>query len=144
MSRYLLRLVLITGIFYFIFPQIPGVHAQGSFTLAFLIGILLSLLGTFVEYAAIAFSCRLKKKTFRSALTLLIPSWIFGFGVLPVFSLLWLSFLIAPEFNFDGWMPAIMGGVLVLSVGVITGGCVHVQITKKLPTIVLPSSIRAK
>ncbi len=136
MSRYLLRLVLVTGIFYFIFPLVPGVHFEGSFSQALLIGILLSLLGTFIEYSAIAFSARMKNKTFRTAFTLLVPAWIFGFGLLPVFTLMCLDFLLSPEFNIEGLLPAIMGGVLVFAVGVITGGCVHVQITKNVPKLV--------
>ncbi len=128
MTRHLMRLALTAGAFYFLFPLIPGAHFEGNFAHALLAGILFAILGWCVEFFAIAVSAILTIGTLGMALILLIPAWLFGFWLLPACALRLVADFMPAVLSFSGWMPAIVGGLIMLFIGVITSGDVHVRV----------------
>lgn len=130
MTRHLIRLVLTASAFYFLIPLIPGASFHGNFAHAILAGILFAVLGWCVEFFAIAISALLTIATLGMALLLLIPAWLFGFWFLTACALRLVADVMPSVLSFSGWMPAILGGLIMLFVGVITSGDVHMQVRK--------------
>jgi uncharacterized membrane protein YvlD (DUF360 family) len=122
MTRYLLRLFLIAGVFYFILPLIPGIRFHGSFLYALGAGVLFAFLGWLVEAIAIAITAVLTVSTLGLALVVLIPAWLLGFWLLPAVVLKLVADFMPAELAIAGWLPAIWGGLVMLVVGVLTSG----------------------
>jgi hypothetical protein len=125
MTNYLIRLVLITSAFYWIFPMIPGIQFHGNFVHAVGAGVLFAFLGWVVESFAIAISAILAIGTFGMALLVLIPAWVLGFWLLPALVLRYVSDIMPATLSFTGWTPAIWGGLVMLAIGIATSGDVH-------------------
>jgi hypothetical protein len=130
MIRYLVRLGLIASAFYFLFPIIPGVQFHGSFIHALLAGALFAFLGWLVEFAAIAASTVLAIGTLGMALILLIPAWLFGFWLIPAVVLRLVADFMPSTLTFSGWIPAIVGGLIMLCIGMATSADVYKKIRK--------------
>jgi uncharacterized membrane protein YvlD (DUF360 family) len=124
MTRFLLRLVLIAGAFYLILPAIPGITFHGNFMYALGAGILFSILGWIVEAIAIAITAMLTIGTLGLGLLVLIPAWFLGFWLLPAVALKWVADLMPAELSIHGWFPAILGGLVMLVIGIITSSSV--------------------
>jgi Mycobacterial 4 TMS phage holin, superfamily IV len=122
MKRYLIRIVLLAATFEFLFPLIPGVRFHGSFLHAMLAGVLFAFLGWVVETLAIAISAVMTVGTLGLALIVLVPAWFIGFWLLPAVALKWVADFMPSTLSFHGWMPAILGGLAMLLVGVLTSG----------------------
>lgn len=125
MTRYLIRLVLIAGAFYFIFPMIPGITFHGNFIHALGAGVVFAFLGWIVESFAIALSAMLAIGTFGLALLILIPAWVLGFWLLPALVLRYVADFMPATLAFTGWEPAIWGGLIMLIIGIATTGKIH-------------------
>jgi uncharacterized membrane protein YvlD (DUF360 family) len=128
MTRHLMRLALTASAFFFLFPLIPGANFHGNFAHAILAGILFSILGWCVEISAISISALLAIGTLGMALILLIPAWLFGFWLLPACALRLVADFMPSILTFSGWIPAIWGGLIMLFIGVITSGDIHVRV----------------
>lgn len=125
MKRYLTRLLLFACAFYFLLPAIPGVAFHGNFLHAILAGALFAFIGWLVEFMAITFSAIVTIGTLGMALLVLIPAWILGFWFLPAVALRIVASLMPSILDFDGWIPAICGGLIMLLIGIITSGDAH-------------------
>jgi len=130
MTRYLIRLVLSAGAFYFLFPMIPGVQFHGNFLYALLSGALFALLGWIVESVAIALSAILAISTLALALFVLVPAWLLGFWLLPAVALRFVADFMPSTLSFSGWTPAIWGGLIMLVIGLITSGGFHKKLKR--------------
>jgi uncharacterized membrane protein YvlD (DUF360 family) len=130
MSRYLIRLLLIAGAFYLVFPMIPGVQFHGNFIHALLAGALFAFLGWLVEFGAMTISTILTITTLGLALIVLIPAWLFGFWLLPAVALRFVADFMPSVLNFSGWIPAIWGGLIMLLIGIATSGDTHRKIRR--------------
>jgi uncharacterized membrane protein YvlD (DUF360 family) len=128
MLRHLIRLALSASAFYFLIPLIPGAAFHGNFAHALLAGILFAIAGWVVEFFAIAISTILTITTLGMALFLLIPLWLLGFWLIPALALRMVAELMPSVLMFSGWLPAILGGLIMLFIGVITSGDIHVKI----------------
>lgn len=128
MLRHLIRLTLSAGAFYFLIPLIPGASFQGNFAHALLAGVLFAIAGWTVEFLAIAASTILTITTLGMALFLLVPVWLFGFWMLPAVALRMVADLIPSVLAFNGWTPAILGGLIMLFIGIITSGDMHIRV----------------
>ncbi len=122
MTSFLIRLALIAAAFYFVLPMIPGITFHGSFMYALGAGVLFAVLGWIVEAIAIALTAMLTIGTFGLALVVLIPAWLLGFWLLPAIVLKLVADFIPAEFAVHGWVPAILGGLVMLVIGVVTSG----------------------
>ncbi len=119
MQRYFLRLILITAAFHCIFPLIPGFHYRGSVLHSIPVGIIFTTLGSVVEVFFISLSQMLRMRIQK--IYLLIPAWFLGFGVLPAILLKCFTHSASPDISFSGWEPAIVGGILIFCIGIVTG-----------------------
>ena len=122
MKRQLLRVLLIALALYFIFPHIDGIHVYGSFMHVFIAAIAFAFLGWLVESLAILLSALWAITTLGLALIVLVPVWLLGFWLLPAFVLKLLSHFMPTYINIFGWVPAIIGGLVMLFIGIITSG----------------------
>jgi len=122
LNRQILRVALISLAFYFIFPQIPGIQVHGSFLHVFIAGIVFTLLGWLVETLAIALTAVLTLGTLGMALVVLIPLWLFGFWLIPAYVLKLTADVMPTYMTIAGWTPAILGGLIMLVIGIVTGG----------------------
>lgn len=120
MTRQIIRLLLIAATFYFVFPMIPGIEVHGSFAHVLLAALVFAVLGWIVETLAIAMSAIATITTLGMALLVLIPLWVLGFWLIPAFVLKLLSDLMPSYMSISGWTPAVLGGLLMLVVGMIT------------------------
>jgi hypothetical protein len=134
MTSYLIRLALIASTFYFIFPMIPGVQFHGNILQAFLAGALFAFMGWVVESLAIAITALFAIGTLGLGLLILIPAWILGFWLLPAVVLKITAEIMPATLTLNGWEPAIWGGLIMLVIGIITGGKVPQRITKTTKT----------
>jgi uncharacterized membrane protein YvlD (DUF360 family) len=137
MTRYLIRLVLIAGAFYFLLPMIPGVHFNGNFVYALLCGALFAFVGWVVESVAIALTAVLAIATLGLALIVLVPAWLLGFWLLPAVVLKLVADVMPNILVFSGWMPAIWSGLIMLLIGVATSGDVHKKVIRTQETTVV-------
>jgi uncharacterized membrane protein YvlD (DUF360 family) len=130
MSKHVLRLLLTSAAFYFVFPVIPGVQFHGNLVHALLAGALFSFFGWIVEFLAITLSAVLAVSTLGMALIILTPAWLFGFWLLPAVVLRMVADLMPSTLQFSGWIPAIEGGLLMLVIGIVTGSNTHASMNK--------------
>jgi uncharacterized membrane protein YvlD (DUF360 family) len=121
-ARILIRILLIAVAFYFIFPMIPGIDVHGGFTHVFIAAALFGLFGWLVEVIAIAVTAVLTVTTLGMALLVLVPLWLLGFWLLPALTLKLMADFMPQTLTIHGWIPAIEGGLLMLLIGVGTGG----------------------
>jgi hypothetical protein len=122
MNRFLVRVLLMACAFYFLLPVIGGISFHGTFLQALGVGLLFGLLAWVLEVVAIAVSAMLAISTFGVALLILIPLWVVGYWLFPALVLKLLADLLPAYLTVSGWGPAILGGLVLLVVGVITGG----------------------
>lgn len=122
MTRYMIRLLLISAAFFFVFPMIPGIQFHGNFAHALVVGMLFAFIGWIVESFAIAISALLTLGTLGMALVILIPAWILGFWLLPALALMYVAQLVPGSLSFAGWQPAMWGGLIMLGIGIVTSG----------------------
>jgi len=120
--RLSVRLLLIALALYFVFPKIEGIQIHGTFLHILVAAVAFSFLGWLVELIAITISAFAAIGTLGLALLILVPLWIFGFWLLPAFVLKLLADLMPTYLTISGWMPAILGGLVMLVIGVLTGG----------------------
>lgn len=122
MNRQLFRVLLIALAFYFVFPKIPGMHVHGGFVHLLVAAFVFALLGWLVETIAIACSTIVTIGTLGLALVIVIPLWMFGFWLIPAIVLKLLATLMPSYLTMSGWNPAILGGLVMLLIGIVTGG----------------------
>lgn len=120
--EFLIRLALKAAAFVFLLPMIGGIAFHGNFVAAVCLAIVFSLMLWAVELGAMALSAYLTVMTFGVALLILIPVWLLGFWLLPAFALKLVADFMPQFFTVAGWGPAILGGLLLMVVSMVTGG----------------------
>ncbi|HEY9777826.1 MAG TPA: phage holin family protein [Planktothrix sp.] len=120
MTRFFIRLALIACAFYFVFPMIPGLAYHGTFVHALVAGLVFAVLGWVVETIAVAVTALLAIGTLGLGLLVLIPIWLLGFWILPAVALKWTADFMPATLAISGWTPAILGGLVMLLIGVVT------------------------
>jgi uncharacterized membrane protein YvlD (DUF360 family) len=120
--RWLLRLLLTALTFAFVLPLIHGIDFHGGMIAALCLAILFGIMLWVVDVIAIMLTAALAVGTLGLALLWLIPIWILGFWLLPVFALKLVAHFMPSYFTVAGWEPAILGGLVLLLVGMLTSG----------------------
>ena len=123
----LLRLAIKALAFIYLLPLIQGISIHGSFVTAVCLAIFFSIMLWGVELLAVAVSTVLAVSTVGLALIYLIPMWILGFWLLPAFALKLVSDFMPHYMTVAGWTPAILGGLLLMVVSMITGSLVRTR-----------------
>ncbi len=122
MKAQLIRITLIALAFYFLFPMIPGIDVHGGFVHVFFAAFVFGIFGWLVEVCAVALTAVLAVTTLGMALLVLIPLWLLGFWLLPAVALKVMADFMPHTLTIQGWIPAIEGGLLMLLIGIVTGG----------------------
>lgn len=120
--EFLIRLALKALAFVYLLPMLGGIDFHGNFVAAFGLAIVFSLMLWGVELGAMALSAYLTVMTFGLALLVLVPVWLLGFWLLPAFALKLVADFMPQYFTVAGWGPAILGGLLMMVVSLVTGG----------------------
>jgi hypothetical protein len=126
MMRLMTRLLLTALAFIAILPHIHGISFHGTFFQALILAILFSLILWVVDFVAVALSAAAAIGTFGVALLWLIPLWILGFWLLPAVALKVVSD-VTPYLSIVGWLPAVLGGLVMLMIGMVTSSNVWRQ-----------------
>jgi uncharacterized membrane protein YvlD (DUF360 family) len=116
----LVRLLIKALAFVFLLPMVPGIHMHGGFMVAVGLAIFFSVMQWVVELVAMALSAYLAISTLGMALLLLIPMWLLGFWLLPAMALKLVADFMPEYLAVSGWMPAVLGGLILFVVGMIT------------------------
>jgi Membrane protein of unknown function. len=130
MKRFILRLLLVACAFNFVLPLIPGFQFKGDFWQAILVGVMFSVIAWVVEFLAVTISTVMTISTLGLALLLIIPLWIVGFWLLPAVILKLTADALPAYLAIKGWMPAILGGLVMLLVGGLTSDGSKFRITR--------------
>jgi uncharacterized membrane protein YvlD (DUF360 family) len=131
MINFLIRVLLMACVFYFALPMIHGITFHGTFLHAAVVGAVFAVVGWALESVAIALTAIMAIGTLGLALIVLVPAWILGFWILPAIALKLVAQFMPTSLSIEGWMPAIWGGLVMLAVGLITGGNVYKKVTQK-------------
>ncbi len=105
--HFLIRLLINGIVFYLIARYVPGIHANGfgsAVLAAFIFGIVNAIIRPIV-------------------LLLTLPFTIITLGLFVIIVnalMFWLATWIAPGFKVDGFVPALIGGIIMAIVGMIT------------------------
>jgi hypothetical protein len=122
MIRLLIRILVLAFAFYFVLPMIGGINFHGNFMHAIGAGILFGIMSWILEMIAIAVSAMLAISTWGLALLVLVPLWLVGYWLFPAFVLKVVADMMPSILTIHGWGPAILGGLIMLVVGIFTGG----------------------
>ena len=122
MIRLLARIILSALAFTSILPLIHGIDFHGHFAQALMLSVVFALMLWLVDIMAVALSAVATIGTLGVALLWLIPLWILGFWLLPAVALKVVSDIMPRYLTIQGWMPAILGGLVLLIVSLVTSG----------------------
>lgn len=118
--RLIARLLLSAVAFTSILPMIHGIDFHGNFVQALILAIVFGLMLWVVDIIAVAVSAVAAVGTLGAALLLLIPLWILGFWLLPAVALKLVSDIMPNYLSIQGWAPAIVGGLVMLGISMLT------------------------
>jgi uncharacterized membrane protein YvlD (DUF360 family) len=120
--RFLIRVILKALAFIYLLPMIGGIAFHGSFVAAIGLAILFSIMLWLVELGAVALATYFTITTFGLALLVLIPLYLLGFWLLPAFALKLVADFMPQYLAVAGWGPAVLGGLVMLVISMVTGG----------------------
>lgn len=122
MVRMIARLLLSALAFTLLFPAIPGMDFHGNFAQALVLSVVFSIMLWLVDVLALAISAALTISTLGLALLWLIPLWFIGFWLLPAVTLKVVAEMMPAHLTINGWLPAILGGLVMLVISMATSG----------------------
>ncbi len=120
MIRLFVRLLLTALAFAFLLPLIPGIDFHGNMTAAFIMAIMFAIMSWVVDIVAVLLSALMTIGSLGMALLWLIPLWILGFWLLPAVALILVSDTMPSYLSVHGWIPAAIGGLVMLVIGALT------------------------
>jgi uncharacterized membrane protein YvlD (DUF360 family) len=118
--KLILKLVLSALAFTSILPFVHGIDFHGNFVIAMALAFLFGIMLWIVDLLAVALSAVLTITSLGLALVWLIPLWIFGFWLLPAVALKLVADIAPGYLTISGWLPAVIGGLIMLIIGVLT------------------------
>ncbi len=120
MLRFILKLIFTALVFTSILPLIPGITFHGNFVAAIVLAFFFGIMLWLVDLLAMTISAMLTVGSLGLALLILVPLWIFGFWLLPAVALKLLASFFPTHLTIEGWLPAILGGLVMLFIGIFT------------------------
>lgn len=120
MMRLIARLLLTALAFTSILPMINGIDFHGNYWNALLLAVIFGLMLWIVDIIAVAISAMATISSFGLALLILVPLWLLGFWLLPAVALKLVSDLAPNYLRIEGWLPAILGGLVMLGISMLT------------------------
>ena len=122
MVRLLIRVVLSALAFIYVLPMISGIQFHGGLVAAMGMALFFGIMVWLVDAAAIALSALITVGTLGLALLWLIPLWLLGFWILPAVALKLVSDFMPSYLSVTGWIPAILGSLVLMFISLITSG----------------------
>jgi len=120
MFKLLIRVLLFALAFLFVLPHINGIQFHGNFMEAVGLGAAFALMSWLVGRVAGWLTAVLAIGTLGLGLLVLVPLWLFGFWLLPVFALKLVAAVLPAYLTVSGWGPAILGGLVMLVISIFT------------------------
>lgn len=120
MKLFIIKLVVTALAFAVVLPMIPGISFHGGFLTAILVSLIFGVMLWFTDLVALAVSAMLTISSLGLALIWLIPLWIVGFWLLPAVALRLVADVMPGTLTITGWVPAIVGGLIMLFIGMFT------------------------
>jgi hypothetical protein len=118
--KIILKLLLTAAAFLWILPLIPGIKFHGGLLAALILALFFAIMLWVVDLVALAISALLAIGSLGLALIWLIPLWLFGFWLLPAVALKVVADVWPTNLIVVGWLPAILGGLVMLLIGIFT------------------------
>lgn len=114
--------VLLTGLFFWLLmPKIKGARFTGSALEAFLYAAVFQLVMLGVQYALFLGAMLVGVATLGIGLIIVAFGIIFFFWMLPAVGLQVMAWAFPRSFGFDTWTPAILSGLVLLLISMISG-----------------------
>jgi len=117
MIKFAIRILLSALVFTYIFPKIGGVHFSGAFWPE---GILYGVLMAAVSWVFVKLVQLFVVGTLGLGALIVIPFYLFGFWLIPALQLQALAHFFPQHLAFDGWGGAIIGGLVLMLVNLLT------------------------
>ena len=114
------RILLSALAFAYILPMIHGIDFHGSFVAAIGLAVFFGIAVWIVDIGAVALSAVVAVGTLGLALLWLVPLWLLAFWLLPAVALKVVAQFFPAYLTIDGWLPAILGGLVMLAIGMAT------------------------
>jgi len=130
MGRFLIRILLSALAFIYILPMIGGIQFHGGLVAAIGMALFFGIVVWLVDVVAIALSAVITVGTLGLALLWLIPLWLLGFWILPAVALRLLSDFMPSYLSVTGWIPAILGSLVLMLIGLVTSGSTYKTIRR--------------
>src|SRR5271170_5361917 len=118
--KLIIQIVLTALAFLFVLPMIHGISFHGNFVTALIFSLFFGIMLWVVDVVAIAVSAIITVGSLGLALLWLIPVWILGFWLLPAVTLKISADLLPAYLTVTGWVPAILGGLVLMAIGMLT------------------------
>jgi uncharacterized membrane protein YvlD (DUF360 family) len=118
--RLIARLLLTALAFTSILPMIGGIDFHGNYWNALLLAVVFGLMLWIVDIIAVAISAIAAVGTLGAALLVLVPLWLLGFWLLPAVALKLVSDVAPNYLSIEGWLPAILGGLVMMGISMLT------------------------
>lgn len=122
LMRLILKLVFTALAFIWVLPWIHGIDFNGNFVTALVLALFFGIMLWLVDLLAVALSAVLTIGSLGLALLWLIPLWVLGFWILPAVALRLVADFFPSYLTVAGWTPAILGGLIMLFIGMLTNG----------------------
>jgi len=122
MIRFLVRTALGAAAFFYVLPHIEGISFHGGWVSAIGLAIFFSLMLWGVETLLFLVSALLTFSTLGLALLVIVPLWLLGFWLIPALALKLLADFMPNTLEVTGWWPAILGGLILLVIMIVTKG----------------------
>jgi uncharacterized membrane protein YvlD (DUF360 family) len=129
MTKLLIRIGVQALTIAFLLPQIPGIHMHGGFGTAIILAVFFSAMLWAVEALTAALAAVWTVTTLGLALLVIIPLWILGFWIFPAVALKVVADFMPDALSVSSWLSAVLGGLVLLIVGMLTGGATSFQST---------------
>ena len=130
----LIRVILEALAFLYLLPMIQGIQFHGTFVHAIGLAVFFTMMLWAVEALAVGIAAIMTVSTFGLALLVLIPLWVFGFWLIPAIALKLVADFMPAYLIVSGWLPAVLGGLVLFFIGLITGTMTKVTNSVKRPT----------
>lgn len=120
MARLIIRVLLSAFAFFFVLPMIDGIQFHGNFAHAVGLGAFFAIMTWVVGRVAGWLTAALAIGTLGLALFVLVPLWLLGWWLLPAVVLKLVAGIMPAYLTVSGWLPTILGGLVMLVIGMLT------------------------
>ncbi len=121
MTRLILRTIVLALAFAFVLPRIPGFSFHGQFLPdALIYSLLFAVTAVLVNTAAYVVVGVTGLVTMGLALVVIWPVRLLGWWILAAYQMLLLAKFFPEHLAVTGWQPALLAGLVVLAVNVLT------------------------